>query len=232
MLTGSRKSKTIDTQRASLAVGRPGIDPRIWASEAIVTAVRTSASGFFVDVLLLPDQIPETARVGTMYAGPGYGFHFPMDVDDSVLVIAPHGSMDQGLVAMPRWWSTGEPPPAVAQAKPTDVLLEIKPGAAVRVRTAGAGDIVLHPQGTGRVLLGDEDGATHPVLRGDVFQARFNAHTHLDSTGAQTGGPISGAIPNPFFNPLNPPNLLTNPLMIGTPSQSGSGDLSPNVRVK
>lgn len=229
------------------ALSHPGIDPRIWACEAVVTAKKVTSDGFFVDVHLMPDKIDETARVGTVYAGNGFGFYFPIEVDDTVLVIAPCGDPDMGLIAVPRFWSQADPPPAKAISDPEDVVLEVKAGRTLRIRTTGAGSIALHPVDSGQVYLG-EDLAPHPTCRGDNFQATFNAfvdifneHKHLDSTGALTGPPISGAIPNPGFVPfpipgtLGPPSLDTNPLMVGTAtsgSASGSGDLSPNVKVK
>jgi hypothetical protein len=216
MLKRTRKGGALDTQRAGEAVGHAGIDPRVWCSEAIVTGVNVDDEGFYVDVLLVPDNLEETARVGTMYAGPSFGLYFPIEVDDSVLVIAPFGSPDHGLVAIPRFWSPAEPPPGDAVSHPNDVILHVKSGKTVRIVTGGSGNIVLDPRGSGSVRLGGDATAVHPACRGDSLQASLNAlisayneHKH---NGVASGGSQSGTTTS-------------------TASSSPASDLSPNVRV-
>lgn len=128
--------------RLGAAVGRPGIDPRVWASMAVVTAFHADAGGVYVDVMLLPDEEPETARVGSIYAGPGYGIYAPIEVDSEVLVIAPHGDPDEGLVVAYVLWSPSDAPPAEAtestEASESTVIVRAKDGARLRIITVGA----------------------------------------------------------------------------------------------
>lgn len=200
MLKRTRKGGAMDTQRAGSAVSFPGIDPRVWCSEAVVTALNVDDTGFYVDVHLVPDEIEETARVGTIYAGPGFGIYFPMEVDDSVIVLAPYGSPDHGLVAIPRFWSPAEPPPADAISKPNDVLLHVKSGRNVRIVTGGSGNIVMDPRGSGHVKLGGETGLRAAAGVGDSISVSLSQlQASLDTRYATVGpfplvSPVGGSI--------------------------------------
>lgn len=144
----SRVGTTIDMARLASAVSRPGIDPRIWVSYGILTSdpYIETASGeqdIFVDVMLLPSQLPETARVGAVYAGNGFGFYFPLKKDDEVLVCAPSGDPDEGLVITQRMWSPADVPPTEVTAHPDDVTLVVESGKSVRIGVAGGGKVYL-----------------------------------------------------------------------------------------
>ena len=56
----SRVATTPDVNRISKALERPGIDPRLWICVAYVTKFSIDVEGPLVDVLLMPDRIPET----------------------------------------------------------------------------------------------------------------------------------------------------------------------------
>ena len=157
----SRVTTGIDVNRLSAAVSRPGIDPRVWVSYAVCTSepvveTRSGQQDVLVDVLLLPSGQPETARVGALYAGNGFGFYAPLHKDDEVLVCAPSGDPDEGLVVTQRLWSPADPPPDAMSAHPEDVTLVVESGKSLRIGV----------QGDGKVYLGDVE-ATRGAARLD-----------------------------------------------------------------
>jgi hypothetical protein len=150
---------TIDLGRLASAVSRPGIDPRVWVSYGVLTSepvidtdATDNSAGVFVEVLLMPSGMTETARVGAMYAGNGFGFYAPLHKDDEVLVCAPSGDPDEGLVVTQRLWSPADPPPAAIATYPTDVTLVVEKDKALRLNVSGGG----------KVYIGANDG-TKPV---------------------------------------------------------------------
>lgn len=158
MLKHSRVSKHIDIGGLSRAVARPGIDTRTWTSLAIVTAVTIDPTeGVFADVLLLPSEDTYCARVGAIYAGPGFGLYAPLEVDDEVVVEAPSGDPQGGVVITHRLHSPSDPPPPEIAARSTDFLLLAKENTTVRIATQGSGDVVIDARGTGKVKLGAEE---------------------------------------------------------------------------
>jgi hypothetical protein len=161
------------------AMMRPGIDPRVWVSQAIVLkVVIDTSSGVFADVKLLPGGQLETARVSSIYAGPGFGLYLPLDVDDEVTIFAPNGDPDSGLVVLPRLWGGGDPPPAEIGDRPNDLLLFTKESATLRLVVSGSGSIVLDPRGSGKVKLGGEDGL-EPTTLGQTLQTFLHALTQF-----------------------------------------------------
>lgn len=155
----SRVLTGIDPHRLGSAVSYPGIDPRIWVSYGACTSdpyIETIAGeqDIFVDVLLLPSRIPHTARVGAIYAGNGFGFYTPLKKDDEVLICAPSGDPDEGMVITQRLWSPSDPPPSALTTYPEDVTLVVESGKNLR----------LNVQGGGKVYLGGND-ATLGVAR-------------------------------------------------------------------
>lgn len=144
----SRVLTSPDVARFADAISRPGIDPRVWVSYAILLSdpfVETSQGqqDVFVDVLLLPQNQPETARVGAVYAGNGFGLYAPLHKDDEVLVCAPSGDPDEGLVVTQRMWSPSDNPPAAAVDFPEDFLLIVEEGRSARIAVAGGGKVYL-----------------------------------------------------------------------------------------
>lgn len=204
MLKKTRVTGAMDMGRLGAAMARPGMDTRIWSSLAVVTDFNVDPEhGPLADIVLVPSGDEETARIGPIYAGNGFGFYLPLEVDDEVLVVAPSGEPDAGLVIVARLWSKADPPPASAANKPADIILFAKAGAHVHIAASGAGE----------VHLGEVD-APHPACRGDNLRSTlnnlitaYNGHVHPE-TGGTTGVTTSQATSSP------------------------STDLSPNVKVK
>jgi hypothetical protein len=130
---------TIDTARLGAGVSRPGIDPRLWFSLAIVTDVAVDPeSGVYADLQLVPSGDKECARVPTSYGGPGYGAWMPLNVDDLVAVALPRGDSAGGPVVVARLWSGSDPPPVELGAAngadpPSSPVIVVGPGQTVRV---------------------------------------------------------------------------------------------------
>lgn len=156
----SRVSSSIDVARLSTAVSRPGIDPRVWVSYAVLTSEPyiESVEGqqdVVVDIKLMPMGEEETARVGAIYAGNGFGLYTPLHIDDEVLVVAPSGDPDEGLVVMQRLWSPADPPPQAVYDNPEDVTLVVQEGKNLRLKMLGAGTAYITAE-DGKVVLGSE----------------------------------------------------------------------------
>jgi len=165
VLKRSRVARSLDVGRLSKALERPGIDPRTWVSLAVVDEIVIDpAEGVFVDVTLLPSRVSGTARLGAAYAGAGFGLYAPLHLDDEVLVEAPSGDPDEGLIVTLRLHSPSDPPPSEITANPQDVLLLVEAGRTVRIATQGSGNVVVEARGTGQVRLGAE-AATRGVAR-------------------------------------------------------------------
>ena len=217
----TRACLTPDLQRGGEAFARPGMDTRVWASLAHVTKVKVDPNGgVLADVTLLPCGTAETARVGSSMASQGSGLYLPLEVDDDVLVVAPDGCPDAGLVIVAALWDRATKPPATAASHPTDALIQPPDGRTVRVVTTGGGE----------VLLGDP-AAAHPACRGDLIMACVNAalaavrrHIHQDSLGSPTG-PALEPLPPPTPPPAPSPGL---PLIV---TDVATSDLSGKVKV-
>lgn len=205
----SRVTRGIDVARLSNAVSRPGIDPRIWVSygtllsEPYVETIE-GRQDVVVDVLLVPSMQEETARVGTIYAGNGFGFYAPLHEDDEVLVLAPSGDPDEGLVIAQRLWSPADPPPTELATNTEDVTLVVEPEKNLRITVKGGGNVVLTVD-TGKIYLGAEE-STEPAAKGQTLKAylesikgAFDEHTHdylVEGLPVPTSGP-SGAFASP-----------------------------------
>lgn len=109
-IRGVRSS--IDTGRLAAAASRPGIDPRIWLTRAVVKDVAFDPDqGLFADIQFQPDGAIETALVGAAMAGDDFGSYWPLHVDDIVLVALSMGDPADGPVIIARLWSGSEKPP-------------------------------------------------------------------------------------------------------------------------
>lgn len=219
----SRVSSTIDTVRLSTAVSRPGIDPRIWVSYAVLTSepyIESTAGqqDVVVDLQLMPTGEEETARVGAVYAGNGFGFYTPLHINDEVLVCAPSGDPDEGLVVMQRLWSPADPPPQEVYDNPQDVTLVVEPGKNLRLNVKGAGNVVIAAE-NGKVFLGEGTG-TEAAAKGvslkaylDSLQLAIQSHTHVvaGATGSTPPIPITGtAAPSATVFPSPSTAILAN----------------------
>lgn len=185
MLLRSRVASTPDVSRIAAAVRGPGIDSRTWVAVAAVTACQVDADeGTFVDVVLLTgtSRRKEVARVGCAYAGPGFGLHTPLQVDDEVLVEAPDGDPDNGLVVTARLHSASDPPPQDVVDHPQDVVLLVRPGQSVRIIAVGGGHVILEARGDGsEVRLGGPDASAGAARVGDTVSTDAAAVTALQA---------------------------------------------------
>lgn len=166
----SRVTTSIDMGRLSNAVSRPGIDPRVWVSYAVLTSAPyletvDGEQDIVVDIQLMPTGEEETARVGAIYAGNGFGLYAPLYEGDEVLICAPSGDPDEGLVVMQRLWSPAAVPPQTVYDNPEDVTLVVKEGQNLRLKMLGAGTAYITAE-DGKVVLGEET-ATRGVARLD-----------------------------------------------------------------
>lgn len=198
----SRVLTSIDPARLANAVSRPGIDPRIWVSYAVLLAdpkVVTEANyeDIVADIMLLPSGTVETARVGAVYAGNGFGLYAPLYKDDEVVVIAPSGDPDEGLVITHRMWSPADKPPAeITEETQNDLWLVVQPNQSLRVSAKGSGNVYLTVD-TGKVYLGAADG-TEAAAKGESLKdylvslvSALRNHTHPLPIGATSpAGPV------------------------------------------
>jgi len=171
---------TLDMQRMSEAMSRPGIDPRTWTTLAIVTAVHVSSSGIHVDIKTIAG-IEETASVPTLYGGRGFGLYCPVAVDDWVLVVIPEGDWGAGARVIAQVWDAGSPPPQEAIDHPRDVALIVEPGQSLRIIVGGGGDVVIEARDGGQVKLGDESASRGVARDGDDVSLTFASATALQA---------------------------------------------------
>lgn len=202
----SRVLSSIDAERLANAVARPGIDPRIWVSYAVLLSdpvVNTDpkAQDVFADVMLMPSGTIETARVGALYAGNGFGLYAPLHKDDEVLICAPSGDPDQGLVITHRFWSPADPPPQTVVDNPEDFTLVIEPGKNLRLNVQGAGNIYLTVD-TGKVYLGSPDD-TEPAAKGQSLKSYLSSLVSSLSAHTHQVGFVTSSPPAPFTGPTD-----------------------------
>lgn len=198
-MAGVRSS--VDTSRMSALASRPGIDPRIWLSLAVVEDVAfVEGEGVFVDLRLQPSGEEETAFLGSCYAGNGAGDYCPLNIDDTVLVAMPSGDSGNGPIIIARYNSAADPPaadfedPDQAGEAARDRVIRMEPGRKLRIRTSGSGDgvdisvegdgsIICETKGSGKVLLAGRD-ADQPFVRGDDYASA--EASFIDALGALT----------------------------------------------
>ena len=188
-------STSVDTQRLAAAVRGEGVDTRIWCSLAIVTSVIVdSAQGCFAEVYLTPSGDTFTARIAGAYAGNGFGLWCPLDVDDEVVVVAPSGKPEEGLVVSHRLWSAADPPATEMVSDPTDLLLRTKKG--VKARVISGDELYLQTDpSTGGDLRVDAGNSKDVVVNGGTDAvARVGDTTKngtLSGTVMVAGSPVA-----------------------------------------
>lgn len=155
-----------DVAKIAEAISRPRIDPRKFAEIAVVTAVAVDGEGVHVDVTTA-EGLPETAALASPYAGPGYGMHFPIDLDEAVILVVPDGVYNAGARVVGRVWDAGDPPPGDVLDNPEDVVLVVKPGQSLRVVMTRGGDAIIEPRDDGAVRLGGGAAPERPVQTTD-----------------------------------------------------------------
>lgn len=94
MPTSARKRRSVDAQRISEAVSRPGIDPRVWLTcgrvDQVDFATWDPSCGWLVDVTPYGTNVHSTepipCRVLSPLGGDGYGEWIPMRADVEALI--------------------------------------------------------------------------------------------------------------------------------------------------
>lgn len=211
MLKNSRVTGALDTARLGQALARPGMDTRTWVSLAFVTKITIDADeGVFVDVVLMPGRQQATARLGTEYAGNGFGIYAPLEVDDEVLIEAPNGDADQGLIITRRLHSASDPPPSEAVDFPEDFLLVARADKTVRILV----------EGEGQVEIRSRDGAAHRVAFFDELDSfRTWVRSQFAVTGGHTHAVVGAATTTTATvagSPLSVPPTADPPTVAGT----------------
>lgn len=180
-MVGARR-KT-DVGAMSSAVSRPGIDPRVWLTLAVVKELGFSATeGCFADVQFQPGGENETAYYGTSYAGSGFGEHNPIEVGDTVLVALPMGDPGLGPIIIARFNNAGDPPPAEfgeGDEPSADRIVRVKPNQNLRIIVSGTGSVNITVEGAGQVTLGGEAPAVVAPLQGVVQGEAIDPFTGL-----------------------------------------------------
>lgn len=146
----------------------PGVDSRFWIKLAHVDSVVVDPEeGIFADVTLLPESQTVTAFVGTSYAGDGFGFYAPIQVDDLVLVAIPDGDTDAGAWIIARGWNSADKPasdfrgsaPAPVEGAPgmyqpvEEVILRAKPGTKTTIVVSAGANVDIKVEGAGNCNL-------------------------------------------------------------------------------
>ncbi len=198
-----------DMARLAAALSIPGIDPRIWVSYAYLASdpkisLVDGQQDITADIVLMPSGQPETARVGAAYAGNGFGFYCPLHQYDEVLVLAPSGDPDEGLVIAQRLWSPADVPPSEVSDNPEDVTLVVEPDKNLRLTVKGGGNVILAVD-TGKIYLGSEE-ETEPAAKGqslksylESIKSTFDGHAHqVTAVGTPSLGPMLAASPSPL----------------------------------
>lgn len=218
----TRARSSVDVGRLSAAASRPGIDPRVWLTLAVVEEIGFDPdNGVFADIIYQPDGTRETALVGAAYAGNEFGFYCPIEVGDTVLVAVAGGDPGNGPVIVSRMWGGPDKPSSdfqnadESENATQDVVLRVKPGQKFKVRTSGSsdgvditvegdGNVLIQATGDGKVYLGGTDG-TEPIALGTTLKNYLTElknwadnHTHVytdDSLGLQLTTPPASAPP-------------------------------------
>jgi len=171
---GSIRS-TPDLGSIADAASRPGIDPRVWITQATVIDVGFDPEeGIFADVQYLPDGEMETALVGTGYGGNDFGAYSPLKEGDIVLVTQPMGDPGSGPVIFARLWTASEKPPLELSADgeggedvTTDPTLRVEDGAQLRVICKAGASVKIEVTGGGAVEI-ETDGEAKITGTGGV----------------------------------------------------------------
>jgi hypothetical protein len=189
MLSRTRVGTGMDTSRLGEAVSRPGIDPRMWKSLAIAVAdsmVDPNGAGVFVDVMLMPSEQMATARVGSEYAGSGWGLYAPIYEDDELEVSIPSGHQAEGLIVSKRLWSAADSPPTQAMNEPKDLLLVVQKDSNFRIIMQGGGKLNLGSENpTDAAILGTTFRNQQSQMDQTVAEQLLEAATDLEAANAQ-----------------------------------------------
>lgn len=147
-LGGIRRVRTrTDVGRLASATARPGNDPRVWLTLAIIKELGfDSEEGLFADVQYQPSGDFETALIAGPCAGSRFGSWRPLAVDDTVLVAVPMGDPGHGPIVIARLWNAGDKPPedfGSGEEPSSDWIDILAPGKHYILKTSDGGQIKL-----------------------------------------------------------------------------------------
>ena len=175
----------VDQGRLRALVSGPGVDTRYNLVLAVVDSVTVDpAEGVFCDISFLPHEQPETAFLGVPYAGDGFGFYFPVEVDDIVLVGVPNGDPGLGPVIISRMWSAADKPFAELQGTAdadnpgqydpsSDVVLKTKAGSNYKTIVPGGGTASTAVSGGGDITLAVTGGGDVEITAAGTSQVKL-----------------------------------------------------------
>jgi predicted RNA binding protein YcfA (HicA-like mRNA interferase family) len=181
----------------------------------IVDAVHMGADGYFATVIV-NDGHPVTAHVGASYAGSNYGVHCPLEVGSLVAVSFQDGCEP---VVVARLFSQEYTPPARAQSKPEDLVIDVKPKQNLYLRVSKGAHVYLVSEDGGKVKVGGEEDLEPGVLGRtlksyldqvktwmDSLKTAFAAHTHPYLN--QAAPAVTSATTSPAPEPPAVPDIL------------------------
>lgn len=230
---------------------RPGADARSWVTIGVVkelgwdpTPVAGVSGGLFADVQMQPSGDIETCYVGVPYAGGGFGAWWPLEIDDTVIVVIPNGDSGYGPVIVGRFWNSGDLPPtssdedwapgASALEPPADAVIRMKSGRAYKLRSSGAsidirvedsGDLVVENVGSGKVKLGLAADA-EPIALASLVEAAIKSAVEEAIQGhshAYVAGPPAGTFgTGPGFKATPPATAPTAPYVASVDSTAAT----------
>lgn len=175
----------VDQGRLRALVSGPGVDTRYNLVLAVVDSVTVDpAEGVFCDISFLPHEQPETAFLGVPYAGDGFGFYFPVEVDDIVLVGVPNGDPGLGPVIISRMWSAADKPFSELQGTAdadnpgqydpsSDVVLKTKAGVNCKTIVSGGGDASTAVSGGGDATIAVTGGGDVEITAAGTSQVKL-----------------------------------------------------------
>lgn len=195
----SRVSTSPDVKRIGQGLSYPGIDPRVNCIIAFVNEFNLTDEGPMVDVTL-QDGTEDTVRVGSLYAGPGFGIYVPLEEHDEVLVAYPEGAYDNGGIIVARMWSKSDAPPSTATDNKSDLCMVVEKDKKFRVLMKGSGNLILQVE-DGKVLLGNESGTKSVARKTDSVDGGTVTATSLPAGGAVTFSYIPSGGGTPIVGP-------------------------------
>lgn len=147
---------------------------------ATVLDINMTEQGLFVRLEAQPIGEEINARVLRPDSGPGYGFHAPVSVDDTILFACPSNDPADGVYVLGSWHEKAEPPPQFAKDDPDARGWRTKKGGQLRLEVDGAkfwiitdgdgGDIILKLAGAAGLVQLGSDEATDFVVKGDTYR--------------------------------------------------------------
>ena len=223
--------RNIDVGSLSVAVSRPGIDPRIWLCYAEVTALGYDKDvGIFADIQL-QDGTYETALVGAPYTADEAGLFCPLAVGDSVLVAMAMGDPNHGPVIISQVWNKQQKPaPEMSLTgdgkgdEPTqNVVWRIRQKNKLQIFTKD-GALELTAEGSGGVTI--KSTGTAPITIEAASQVLVNAPEVLlgpaPGTGvARIGDMVQVIVPAMVVGPGAAAGSLILPALPLTPTLTG-----------